>query len=380
MPMTTEYEIREALPEPHEFEQLELNMGPQHPSTHGVLRLLLTLDSEVIVKAQAHVGYLHRSFEKLSEGMTYVQFLPFTDRLDYVSAITNEMGYCLAVERLAGIEVPKRAQYLRVMACELQRIASHLVFLATMGTDLAAVTVFLYGFRDRERVLDILDSLSGQRLTYHYLRIGGVAADAPPGFDRMILDLVEYLTPRLEEMDELFTNNVIFRRRTEGVGILTGAQALDWGVSGPNLRGSGVRWDVRKADPYSSYGELDFDIPTGKQGDCFDRYAVRMAEMRQSLRILGQAVEGLPEGESRAKVPRTVRPPAGEAYAHVEGSRGDVGFFIISDGSANPFRLKIRGPSFVHVMALENMLKGWKIADVIAILGSIDIVLGEVDR
>lgn len=378
--MKTEYEIKETLPEPHEFEQLELNMGPQHPSTHGVLRLLLTLDSEVIVKATAHVGYLHRSFEKFSEGMTYVQFLPFTDRLDYVSAITNEVGYCLAVEKLMAVEVPRRAQYLRVVASELQRIASHLVFVATMGTDLAAVTVFLYGFRDREKVLDILESLSGQRLTYHYLRIGGVAADVPPGFDRMVFDLIEYLTPRLEEMDELFTDNVIFRRRTEGVGILTAEQALDFGVSGPNLRGSGVAWDVRKVDPYSSYEDFDFEIPTGKQGDCFDRYAVRMQEMRQSLRILRQAIEGLPEGELRAKVPRTVRPPTGEAYAHVEGARGDVGFFIVSDGSANPYRVKIRGPSFVHVMALENMLKGWMIADVIAILGSIDIVLGEVDR
>jgi len=378
--MTVDYEVQEMLPEPHEFHELELNMGPQHPSTHGVLRLLLTLDSEVILKAQPHIGYLHRSFEKFAEGMTYTQFLPYTDRLDYVSAITNEFGYCLAAEKLAGIEVPRRAQYLRVIAAELQRIASHLLFVATFGNDLAAVTVFLYGFRDRERVIDILDSLSGQRLTYHYLRLGGVMADAVPGLDRKVLDLVDYLIPRLDELDELFTNNVIFRRRTENVGILTAEQALDFGVSGPNLRGSGVAWDVRKADPYSSYQDFEFDVPTGRQGDCFDRYAVRIEEMRQSLRILKQAVEGLPEGEIRTKVSRNLKPPAGEAYAHVEGARGDVGFFLISDGSTNPYRLKIRGPSFIHTMALETILKGWKIADVIAVLGSIDIVLGEVDR
>jgi len=378
--MNDEFEIQEALPEPHEFHELELSMGPQHPSTHGVLRLLLTLDSEVILNATAHVGYLHRGFEKLAEGMTYIQFVPYTDRLDYVSAITNELGYCLAAEKLIGVEAPRRAQYLRVIASELQRLASHLLFVATMGTDLAAVTVFLYGFRDRERVIDLLDSLSGQRLTYHYLRLGGVAADVPPGFDRNVSDLIQYLTPRLDEMDDLFTNNVIFRRRTEGVGILPPGRALDLGVSGPNLRASGVPYDTRKADPYSSYQEFDFRIPTGKNGDCFDRFAVRMEEMRQSLRILGQAVKGLPEGEFRAKVARNVKPPMGEAYAHVEGSRGDVGFYIISDGSTNPYRLKIRGPSFVHVMALERILKGWKIADVVATLGSVDIVLGEVDR
>lgn len=363
-----------------EFEELELNLGPQHPSTHGVLRIVLTLDGETIIKAVPHVGYLHRGIEELGERRDYRQYLPYMDRLDYLSGISNELGLCLAVEQLAGIEVPRRAQYLRALVAEINRLASHLIFLATFGNDLAAVTVFLYGFRDREQFIDLLDTLSGDRLMYHYLRYGGVAADVPPGFDRPVHAACDYMEEKISDYDNLLTNNRIFTGRTVGVGALDPGLALDLGVSGPNLRASGVYYDVRKAHPYSAYQEFDFQVPLGKKGDCFDRYAVRLAEVKQSLRIVRQAIDGLPEGDFCAKVKRVLKPPAGETYAHVEGPRGDVGFYLVSDGSDKAYRVKLRGPSFVHVMALCHLLVGWKVADAIAIIGSIDVVLGEVDR
>jgi len=362
------------------FEDLTVNFGPQHPSTHGVLRLIVRLDGETIAGAQPDIGYLHRGIEELMERHTYAQNVVYTDRLDYVSAVTNEFGYVLAVEKLLQVEVPKRAQYLRVIAAELQRIASHLIFVATFGNDLGATTVFLYGFRDREPVLDLLDEVSGQRLTHNYLCIGGVNWDAQPGFDQRVLKYVDYFSERINEYDGLLTGNEIFVQRTKGVGRIATGAALDIGLSGPNLRATGFRYDVRKAEPYSSYGDFEFDIPVGQQGDTFDRYWVRLQEMRQSLRIIRQAVEGLPEGEYRAKAPRVIKPPVGAAYGHVEGSKGDVGYYVVSDGSERPYRVKIRGPSFIHVAALPQMLVGGKVADLVAVLGSIDILLGEVDR
>jgi len=362
------------------LEQLVVNFGPQHPSTHGVLRVIVRLDGESVAGADPDIGFLHRGIEEMMERHTYAQNVVFTDRLDYVSAITNEFGYVLAVEQLAGIEVPKRAQYLRVLSAELQRIASHLIFVGTFGNDLAATTVFLYAFRDRERVIDLLDELSGQRLTHNYLCIGGVQGDAPPGFDKKVLAFVDYFSDRVNEYDGLLTGNRIFLERTKGVGPLSTAEALDLGVSGPNLRATGLAYDIRKAEGYSSYGDFDFDIPTGRQGDTFDRYWVRVQEMRQSLRIIRQAVEGLPEGEFAAKVPRALKPPAGAAYGHTEGSKGDIGYYLVSDGSERPYRAKIRGPSFVHVAALPYLLRRARVGDLIAVLGSIDILLGEVDR
>ncbi|MBI5210892.1 MAG: NADH-quinone oxidoreductase subunit D [Elusimicrobia bacterium] len=363
------------------FDQLFVNLGPQHPSTHGVLRVGLTLEGEVIVKAEPDIGYLHRGSCKLAETRGYHQCVVLTDRWDYVSAMPNNLAFCLAAERLMGLEIPARARHLRVVMCELNRIASHLLFLGTYGIDLGAFTPFLHAFREREMILDLYEMLCGARLTYNYIRIGGVMSDITQEWAAKTREFLGFFKPRMREYDDLLSFNPIFLARTEEVGLIDARQAVAWGLSGPNLRGSGVSYDVRKADPYSSYERFDFDVPLGKRGSCWDRYYCRALEMRQSVRIVEQALDGLPAGDIAAKgVSKTPKPPPGEAYAHVEASRGDLGIYLASDGGAAPFRLHARAPSFINLAILQEMLVGRKVADVVAILGSIDIVLGEADR
>jgi len=361
-------------------EHVILNMGPQHPSTHGVLRLQLELEGEVVVGCRPIIGYLHRGIEKMAEARTYPQVLPYTDRLDYLSSSSNNMAYVQAVEKLLGVEAPERAQYLRVISLELNRIASHLVFVATFANDLAATTVFLYGIREREMIMDLFEMWAGARLTQSWIRIGGVAQDIPDGFVDQAREFCRLLPKRLEEYDRILTGNRIFRARTEGVGILPPDLGLDYGASGPTLRGSGVAFDIRRSEPYEAYPALDFEIATQPTCDCLGRYLVRMEEMRQSVRIIEQCLDRLPEGEVTAKVGRTIRPPAGEAYGRVESPRGEFGCYVVSDGSPQPVRVRFRAPSFFHLGVLPQMVQGWKVGDVVAILGSIDIVLGEVDR
>ena len=361
-------------------DQRILNMGPQHPSMHGVLRLVVTLEGESVTDVRPDIGYLHRSTEWIGERRTYAQFVPYTDRLDYVSGTSNNLAYVLAVEKLAGIEVPPRATYIRMLLAELNRIASHLIWLGTFALDLGAWSVFLYCFREREYILDILEECTGARLTYSWFRIGGVPDDLPPAFVRRTRKFLRLMPGRLDENDTLLTGNRIFRARTEGVGILDPQAAISYGASGPVLRGSGVEFDVRRAEPYAAYDKLDFRVPTHPSGDCLGRYLVRIEEMRQSLRLIEQCLEGLPEGDVLVKIPRSFKPPAGEAYSRVESPRGDFGVYIVSDGSPKPARLRLRAPSFCNLAALPAMAQGLKIADIVAIVGSIDIVLGEVDR
>lgn len=384
---------------------MTINMGPQHPATHGVLRLVLELDGEIIVKAIPHIGHLHRGVEKLAENRTYHQVIPLTDRLDYTNAMGNNLAYVLAVEKLLGIEVPKRAQYLRVMMAELQRIAAHLIWLGTHVLDIGATTPIFYTFREREEVLRIFEEVAGGRLTPTYLRIGGVAKDLPEGIEEKIRDFVKTFPQRINEYETLLTQNIIWLKRTKEVGVISKEDAINWGVTGPTLRGSGVKWDVRKAFPYSSYDEFEFDIPVGTVGDVYDRYIVRLREMEWSNGIVRQALDRLPKGPILADDPHVVlpnkemvltdiaslirhfkivsegfKPPKGEVYASVEAAKGELGFYIISDGSNRPFRLRIRPPSFLNLGALPKMIEGSLIADVISTIGSIDIVLGEIDR
>jgi len=380
-------------------------MGPQHPATHGVLRLVLELDGEIIVKAIPHIGHLHRGVEKLAESKTYHQAIPLTDRLDYTNAMGNNLAYVLAVEKLLDIKVPKRAQYLRVMMAELQRIAAHLIWLGTHVLDIGATTPIFYTFREREDILRIFEEVAGGRLTPTYLRIGGVSKDLPEGIEEKIKAFVQAFPARMNEYETLLTKNVIWLKRTKEVGIISKEDAINWGVTGPTLRGSGVKWDVRKAFPYSSYEEFEFDIPIGKIGDVYDRYYVRLREMEWSNSIVEQALERLPKGPIIANDPRITlppkddvlqdiaslirqfkivsegfEPPKGEVYASVEASKGELGFYIISDGSNHPFRVRIRPPSFLNLSALPKMIEGSLIADVVSAIGSIDIVLGEIDR
>jgi len=363
-----------------ETRELLLNMGPQHPSTHGVLRLLLHLQGETIVDSEPIIGYLHRGIEKLAESMTYTQFIPITDRLDYIAAFPNNLAYVQTVEKLMGVEVPLRAQYIRVILTELNRIASHLVWLGTHAMDIGAITVFLYCFREREAILDLFEMVSGARMTVNFFRIGGVAADLPEEFYPKISEFLTSFPDRIADYEALLTKNRIWLARTKNVAVISAEEGINLGLSGPSLRGSGVRWDIRKANPYAVYDRLDFDIPIGERGDVYDRYMVRMEEMRQSVRIIKQALEQMPPGEIKAKVPRVIKPPAGEAYSCIESPKGELGFYIVSDGTEKPYRVKIRAPSFVNLESLPLMLKGGLIADVIAAIGSIDIVLGEVDR
>ena len=366
-------------------EQMVLNMGPQHPSTHGVLRLELELEGEIITKVTPHIGYLHRCFEKHTEAMTYTQVIPYTDRMDYLSAMYNEFGYAIAVEKLLGIEVPERVEYIRVIMGEFQRIASHLVAIGTYGLDIGAFTPFLYCFRDRERILSLFEKTCGARLLYNYIWVGGVSHDLHPDFIREAKDFVKYFKPNIKELNDLLTMNKIFIERTANVGILPVETAINYGISGPNLRASGMKWDLRKNDTYSIYNKFDFEIPVGQSeigtvGDAWNRYYIRVCELEQSLRILEQALDQIPEGDVTSAIPKRIKPPVGQVYSRVENPKGELGYFIMSNGSTSPFRVKVKGPSFVHLGIMNELCKGHMVADVIAILGSIDIVLGEVDR
>jgi len=387
-------------------ETMVLNVGPQHPSTHGVLRVIVELDGEVMVRAEPDIGYLHRGIEKMCEGRTYHKCLPLMNRVDYLAGEVNNFGFCLAVEKLFGIEVPKRAQYIRVIMVELTRIASHIFWLGTHAHDLGAMTPLFYGFREREKIMDLCEMVSGARMFPLYLRIGGLAADLPEGFVAKAMEFVKEFPEKWKDYDNLLTENEIWKDRTIGVGVMTAEEALDWGWSGPMARGSGVDWDLRRDNPYSSYEDFDFEVPLGtREGDTYSRYLVRMQEMLQSNRILRQALEKLPPGEIKVDDPRIslpakekvyndmaalinhfkliqegIKPPAGEVYSAIEAPKGEMGWYIISDGSAQPFRVKIRAPSFVVLNSLGKLAKGRLLADLIALIGTMDIVLADVDR
>jgi len=362
-------------------EPFMLNIGPVHPSTHGVFRMRATLDGEVIVDIEPVFGYLHRGVENLAEERTYTGIIPLTDRLDYLASMSNNLAYVLAVEKLANIKVPERAEYLRVIIAELQRIASHLIAVGAFLNDCGAFfTPFLYMFREREKIVDLFEMVSGQRLLYNYMRIGGLSQDIPPEFLPALEKFVEQMPDFIDEYDRLLAKNEILLARAKGVGILPQEMAIDICASGPVLRASGVQWDIRRADPYSIYDRFEFDIPTGNAGDCYDRYRVRIEEMRQSLRIIKQATKQIPPGEIQAEVPHLIRPPAGEAYAHIEAPKGELGFYLVSDNSIAPYRCHVRAPSLINLTALREIMVGWKIQDAIIIFGSIDITMGEVDR
>jgi len=362
-------------------EPFVLNLGPVHPSTHGVFRMRATLDGEVVVDIEPVFGYLHRGVEKLTEQRTYTGIIPLTDRLDYIASMSNNLAYVLAVEKLAGIKVPERAEYIRVIMAELQRVAALLIAVGSFLNDCGAYfTPFLYMFRERERIVDLFEMVSGQRLTYNYMRIGGVSQDIPAEFMPALRKFLDMMPRFLDEYDQLLMQNEILLARAKSVGILTREQAINCSASGPVLRASGVKWDIRKADPYSVYDRFEFDIPTGTVGDCYDRYRQRVAEMRQSLRIIKQAMEQMPPGPVKAEVPHLVRPPVGEAYGRIEAPKGELGFYLVSDNSIAPYRCHIRPPSLINLTALRDMIRGWKVADAIIIFGSIDITVGEIDR
>ena len=362
-------------------EPITINIGPQHPSTHGVFRMRITFDGEVILDVEPIFGYLHRGSEKLAEERTYAQVVTLTDRLDYVSSMSNNLAYVLATEKLSGIEPPERAMYLRVIAAELQRVASHLVATGFFLNDLGALaTPLMYCFREREKILDLFEMLCGARITLSYMRVGGIFQDAPPEFWTALRDFLGYMPDYIDEYERLITGNEILLARTKNVGILSAEQAINCSVSGPVLRASGVSWDLRKADPYEIYDRLDFDVPVGTVGDNYDRYLMRIAEMRQSLRIITQCVTQIPEGPVRTEAPWLIRPPVGDAFGHVEAPKGELGFYLVSDGSIAPYRCKIRSPSLINLTALKDMLLGWKLADMIVTFGSVDINMGEVDR
>lgn len=365
-------------------EPVVVNIGPQHPSTHGVFRLRVTFDGEVIQDLEPVFGYLHRGKEKLAEARTYQQIIPITDRMDYLAAMSNNFGYVLAIERLCDIEVPERTEYIRILMAEMMRIANHLMAVGFFLNDCGAFfTPLLYMYREREKLLDLFEMVCGQRLTYNYMRIGGVSQDLPDEFFPALQKFVREMPNFIDEYEQLLSENEILLARTKGVGILPPDQAINASASGPVLRASTVPWDIRRGDPYSIYPRFQFDIPTGIQGDTYDRYMVRIQEMRQSTRILEQALSGigeLPPGEYRAKVPSLIRPPKGDIYSRIESPKGELGFYIVSDGSIKPWRCRFRGPSQINLTALRDMCVGWKLADAIIILGSIDIVMGEVDR
>ncbi|MCK6602001.1 MAG: NADH-quinone oxidoreductase subunit D [Bacteroidetes bacterium] len=374
---------------PHlKTEEMIMNMGPQHPSTHGVLRLELVTDGEVVKSITPHIGYLHRCFEKHGEELTYPMIIPFTDRLDYLASMNNNHAFNLAVEKLLNLEVPRKVEFIRVIVAELQRIASHLVAIGTFGADIGAVTPFLWTFRDREVILNLFENLTGARMLYNYMWPGGVARDFPKGFREEIGAFITYFRPKIRDLNNLLTGNHIFISRTAHVGVLPADVAVNYNCTGPVLRGSGVKWDLRKNDPYSIYPEFEFDIPVGQGtmgtlGDTWDRYYIRCQEMEQSLNIIEQALAKFPVEDAtdvQAAVPRRIKPPAGEVYARAENPRGELGFYIISDGGTKPFRVRAKSPCFVNLAVLPALGKGIMVSDIVAILGSIDIVLGEVDR
>ena len=360
--------------------ELVINMGPQHPATHGVLRVKLKLDGERVLGSECIIGYLHRGIEKIAENRNYVQFAPYVDRMDYVAAVTNGMGYVEAVEKLLGAEVPPRAQYTRTILAELQRIASHLLWLGTHALDLGAMTPVFYTFREREEVLRIFEKYCGARLTTHAFRIGGLQYDLYDEFETDAVKFCDYFIPKVDEYEELLTTNRIWVNRTKGVGVLTAEDAIAIGATGPLLRGSGVKWDVRKAQPYEAYDKVEFEVPVGEHGDTYDRYLVRIQETRQSVRIIRQCVERLAPGPILGKVGKVIKPAPGEVYHSIEGPKGELGYFVVSDGTTTPYRVRVRPPSFVNLQAFDKMVRGHLIADVVAIIGTIDIVLGEVDR
>ncbi len=366
-------------------EEMELNMGPQHPSTHGVLRIVLKLDGEIVLDAEPHIGYLHRCFEKHAENLTYPEIIPFTDRLDYIAAMNNNLGFCVTVEKLMQLEIPERAEYLRVLVAELNRIASHLLAFGTYGMDMGAFTPFLYAFREREHILDFFEAICGARLTYNYVRIGGVARDVTDESLKLVEKFLEDFEPHVHEYNDLLSYNRIFLKRTVGVGILSPEAAISYGVTGPNLRASGVHWDLRKDEPYSVYDRFEFDVPKanteiGEIGDCWNRYMIRMYEMIESVRILRQVLNQIPDGPTMAKMRAAIRPPKGEVYMRTETPRGELGFYILSDGKNKPVRVKGRSPCFTAMSAFREISRGLMIADITAVIGSLDIVLGEIDR
>jgi NADH-quinone oxidoreductase subunit D len=361
-------------------DEIIINMGPQHPSTHGVLRVKLRLDGEKVVGSECIIGYLHRGVEKIAEHRTYAQFAPYVDRMDYVAAVSNGLGYCEAVEKLLGAEAPPRARVVRTILTELQRIASHLVWLGTHALDIGALTPLFYCFREREEILKIFEKYCGARLTTHAFRIGGLQYETYDGFEADVVRFCNDFARRIEEYEELLTTNRIWVQRTKNIGVLSAQDAVDFGVTGPVLRASGVKWDIRKAMPYAAYDQYEFEIPTGQTGDTYDRYLVRLEEMRQSRRICLQAVENIPAGPIMAKVGKVLKPPPGEVYHAIEAPKGELGYYIVSDGTVQPWRVRVRPPSFVNLQAFDRMVRGHLVADVVAIIGTIDIVLGEVDR
>ncbi len=361
--------------------EMLLNMGPQHPSTHGVFRMVLWVDGEKIVKAEPHIGYLHRGSEKLCEGEQYHQVITLFDRMDYIGNFNNELVYCMAVEQLMGLSVPERAEYVRVILCELNRIASHLLYVATIGLDAGAMTPSMFAFRGRERIQTLFEAVSGARMMHNYFRIGGIKEELPDNFRQMIGELLPQLREDVEQSDKILTFNEIFLSRLKDVAAISAEEAIDFGMTGPCLRGCGVEYDVRKAQPYSVYDRFDFDVPVGLDGDCWDRHWVRVQEMYQSLAIVEQALEQMPEGTVTSSLGRRlIRPPEGEVYVRSENPRGEIGVHIVSDGSDHPYRLKVRPPSFCNLSALKRLLRDSWLADSVVILGSLDIVLGEVDR
>jgi NADH-quinone oxidoreductase subunit D len=392
-------------PDPLTPETVTINMGPQHPSTHGVLRLVVELDGEIVRRVVPHVGYLHRGMEKIAESMTYHQFIPYTDRLDYLAPLSNNVGFVLAVEKLIGLEVPPRCRAIRVLCCEIARISAHLLWLGTGALDLGAATVFFHTFRERETLYNFIEMITGTRLTTSYPRVGGLARDIPPELLPQVRNFLKSFPATVKEYEDLLTRNNIWLKRTENIGKISATDAIALGLSGPNLRASGVEYDVRKAFPYSGYEQYSFDVPIGTVGDCYDRYLVRIEEMRQSVRILEQVVSSMPSGPVNADDPKVVLPskhkvltsmeelihqfiivtegfpaPAGEVYQAIEAPKGELGFYIKSEKGKSPYRLKIRSPSFVSLQAIPEMAKGMMISDLVAIVASLDPVMGEVDR
>lgn len=390
---------------PPRHRTVTVSMGPQHPATHGVLQVLLELDGEIVVKATPVVGYLHRGYEKIAEAKTFHQFIPYTDRLDYLAPLSNNVAYALAVEKLLGIEAPPRAQWIRVLCCELARISSHLLGIGTWALDIGAMSVFFYTFREREELYNLFEALAGGRLTTSFSRVGGVAADLPDGYPEQVMAFVRMMGPKITDYERLLSKNRIWVRRTRDVGVISGADAIDCGLTGPSLRASGVRWDLRRDRPYLVYPELDFDVVTAEAGDVYDRYVVRIEEMRQSLSIVRQVLEKMPAGAVIVDDPKVayppkdrvyssmeeliyhfklasegVRAPQGEIYSAIENPKGELGFFLIGDRTNHPYRLQIRSPSFLNLQSLPRLVQGRLIADVIAVIGSLDIVLGEIDR
>ncbi len=361
-------------------DEIIINMGPQHPSTHGVLRVKLKLDGEKVVDSECIIGYLHRGVEKIAEHRTYQQFAPYVDRMDYVAAVSNGLGYCEAIEKLLGVEAPPRARVIRTILTELQRIASHLVWLGTHALDIGALTPIFYCFREREEILKIFEKYCGARLTTHAFRIGGLQYEAYDELEKDTERFCKDFEHKVDEYETLLTSNRIWLGRTKGIGVISGEQAIAIGATGPVIRASGIQWDIRKAAPYAAYDQYKFEIPTGKNGDTYDRYMVRMEEMRQSTRICLQAIENIPTGPIMARVGKVLKPPPGEVYHAIEAPKGELGYYVVSDGTTQPYRVRIRPPSFVNLQAFDTMVKGHLVADVVAIIGTLDIVLGEVDR